>query len=39
MSLLTRVVDAVSLVGEFYKDINPSTLSGAIDVVVIVFFS
>ena len=30
-----KVVEAVSAVGSFYSDINPSTLSGAIDVVVI----
>jgi phosphatidate phosphatase LPIN len=30
-----QVVEAVSAVGTFYADINPSTLSGAIDIVVV----
>jgi phosphatidate phosphatase PAH1 len=32
MHALTRLVSTVS---DFYKDLNPATLSGAIDVVVI----
>lgn len=31
----TKVVEAVSAVGTFYSDINPATLSGAIDIVVV----
>ncbi|KAI8923021.1 Lipin/Ned1/Smp2-domain-containing protein [Entophlyctis helioformis] len=33
--LAGRVVSTISAVGSFYNDINPSTLSGAIDVVVV----
>lgn len=34
-SVFGKVVEAVSAVGAFYGDINPATLSGAIDVVVV----
>jgi phosphatidate phosphatase LPIN len=33
--LAGRVVSAVSAVGSFYTEINPATLSGAIDVIVV----
>ena len=36
MEFVGRVISSVSTtVTEFYKDINPATLSGAIDIVVI----
>ena len=36
MNFVGRVISSVSTtVTEFYKDINPATLSGAIDIVVI----
>lgn len=35
MQIVERVGRVISTVSEFYKDINPSTLSGAIDVVVV----
>jgi phosphatidate phosphatase PAH1 len=34
--LAVRVVSAVSAVGSFYTEINPATLSGALDIVVVV---
>jgi phosphatidate phosphatase LPIN len=35
MQFVERVGRAIYTVSEFYRDINPSTLTGAIDVVVV----